>query len=256
MNVLVVEPMKKPYMKDIDPGLESLQREVGGYIEAVYPFEDLVALVCNEEGKLEGLPLNRAIYGEDGEMIDIIAGTFLVVGLSEDNFAALSEELAEKFGMLFESPEVFYSVNDRIFAKKVEPAAIEPTPEEMWRQELDATRECAKELGNGGLASAFNDRKLGAYITKMIRKHGVDRFELVLAATIRSALEDGRYSPAVKKWAVGIPPFPQSPDYRGTGARHFDELCVKEHPAILNELVKRHTGIERQKQGIRTDPAR
>ncbi len=54
MNVLVVEPMKKPYMKDIDSGLHSLQKEVGGYIEAIYPYEDLVGLVCNEEGKWKG----------------------------------------------------------------------------------------------------------------------------------------------------------------------------------------------------------
>ncbi len=87
MNVLVVEPMKKPYIKDINSGLSSLQHEVGGYIEATYPYEDLVGLICNEEGKLDGLPLNRAIYNENGEMVDIIAGTFLIVGLSEDNFA-------------------------------------------------------------------------------------------------------------------------------------------------------------------------
>ena len=37
MDVLVVEPGKKPYRKQIDSGLESLQKEVGGYIEATYP---------------------------------------------------------------------------------------------------------------------------------------------------------------------------------------------------------------------------
>ena len=56
--VLIVEPGKEPYVKEIDSGLESLQHEVGGCIEAIYPYEDPVALVCNEEGKLEGLPLN------------------------------------------------------------------------------------------------------------------------------------------------------------------------------------------------------
>jgi len=126
MNVLVVEPMKKPYMKDIDSGLHALQQEVGGYIEAIYPYEDSVGLVCNEEGKLDGLPLNRAIYGENGEMTDIIAGTFLIVGLSEDNFTSLPDELADKYTKLFESPEVFYSANGQIHVQKVEP---EPTPE-------------------------------------------------------------------------------------------------------------------------------
>ena len=55
-------------MKEIDSDLKSLQHEVGGYIEAIYPYEDPVALVCNEEGKLEGLPLNRALRDEDGDI--------------------------------------------------------------------------------------------------------------------------------------------------------------------------------------------
>lgn len=136
MNVLVVEPMKKPYMKDIDSGLHSLQQEVGGYIEAIYPYEDLVGLVCNEEGKMEGLPLNRAIYSKSGEMFDVIAGTFLIVGLSEDNFAELSGELAEKYAKLFESPEMFYSINGRIEVQKVEMPAVELATDEVEQQNL------------------------------------------------------------------------------------------------------------------------
>ncbi len=131
MNVLIVEPMKKPYMKDINSGLHSLQHEVGGYIEAIYPYEDLVGLVCNEEGKLEGLPLNRAVYGEDGEIFDIIAGTFLIVGLSEDNFAELPKELAEKYTKFFETPEVFYSADGQIYVQKVEPSPAEAEHQEI-----------------------------------------------------------------------------------------------------------------------------
>ena len=133
MDVLVIDPLKKPYIKDIDSGLSSLQHEVGGYIEATYPYEDLVGLVCNEEGKLDGLPLNRAIYGDDGEIIDIIAGTFLIVGLSEDNFTSLPDELADKYTKLFESPEVFYSISGKIHAKKVEP---EPVLEATEHQDI------------------------------------------------------------------------------------------------------------------------
>ena len=90
--VLVVEPGKEPYVKEIDSGLESLQHEVGGCIEAIYPYEDPVALVCNEEGKLEGLPLNRALRDEDGDIYDVVAGTFLVVGLTDDSFGSLTVE--------------------------------------------------------------------------------------------------------------------------------------------------------------------
>lgn len=136
MNVLVVEPMKKPYMKDIDSGLHSLQHEVGGYIEAIYPYEDLVGLVCNEEGKMEGLPLNRAIYSKSGEMFDIIAGTFLIVGLSKDIFSELPDELAEKYAKLFESPEMFFSVNGRIEVQKVKAMVTELAPEEAEKQDV------------------------------------------------------------------------------------------------------------------------
>lgn len=59
---------------------------VGGCIEAVYPFDDPVAIVCNEEAKLEGLPLNRALRDEDGDIYDIVAGTFMVVGLTGRQF--------------------------------------------------------------------------------------------------------------------------------------------------------------------------
>ena len=70
ITVLVVEPDKKPYVKEIPSSLESLQHEVGGDIEAVYPFEEPVAIVCNGEGKMNGLPLNRALRDDNGEIYD------------------------------------------------------------------------------------------------------------------------------------------------------------------------------------------
>ena len=83
MKVLIVEPYKTPYLKDIEPGLASLQREVKGSIEAVYPFQDEACIICNEDGKLLKMDLNRALRDEDGDVYDIIAGTFLVAGLGE-----------------------------------------------------------------------------------------------------------------------------------------------------------------------------
>ena len=74
MAVLVVEPRKEPYLKEIDPGLHSLQAEVGGDIAASYPFSDPVGLVCNDEGKLIGLELNRGLRDKDGNLYDIMAG--------------------------------------------------------------------------------------------------------------------------------------------------------------------------------------
>ena len=81
--VLIVEPGKEPYVKEIDSGLESLQHEVGGYIEAIYPYEDPVALVCNEEDKLEGLPLNRALRDEDGDIYSFLKLRNAAAAISE-----------------------------------------------------------------------------------------------------------------------------------------------------------------------------
>ena len=116
MTVLVVEPDKKPYVKEIPSGLESLQHEVGGSIQAVYPFAEPVAVICNEEGKLEGLPLNRALRDEDGEIYDIVAGTFLVTGLTDDSFGSLSPDLLRQFMTEFKMPEQFAKIGDRIVA--------------------------------------------------------------------------------------------------------------------------------------------
>ena len=77
MNVLVVEPLKAPYEKEIDPGLESLQHEVGGWIEAMGLDED-ACIICNEEGKLNGLELNRSIKDDRGRITDIKDNTFTI----------------------------------------------------------------------------------------------------------------------------------------------------------------------------------
>ena len=121
MTVLVVEPRKEPYLKEIDPGLHSLQAEVGGDIAASYPFSDPVGLVCNDEGKLIGLELNRGLRDKDGNLYDIMAGTFLVVGLGEESFASLPPELAQKYMEHFKQPEQFISLNGQIIALPVEP---------------------------------------------------------------------------------------------------------------------------------------
>lgn len=64
ISVLLVEPDRYPRMIEIDDTLEAMQAVVGGNIEEYMPFEDAVAIVCHEEGKLIGLPPNRAIYAE------------------------------------------------------------------------------------------------------------------------------------------------------------------------------------------------
>ena len=115
LTILVVEPEKKPYVKSISSGLASLQQEVGGHIQAIYPWEDdFCAIVCDEEAKLKGKPYNRVLRDGDGDIYDVIAGIFLVVGLSEDNFASLESRYIQKYGELFSNPEVFIKDGDSI----------------------------------------------------------------------------------------------------------------------------------------------
>lgn len=116
LTVLVVEPGKVPYPKQIPDTLQSLQQEVGGYIQAVYPFRDPVCVICNEEAKLEGLPLNRSLQDEHGQIYDIVAGTFLVAGLGEENFTSLSPELLDKYSRHFAMPEMYASLGRKIIS--------------------------------------------------------------------------------------------------------------------------------------------
>lgn len=141
IRALVVEPCKEPYIKDIESGLESLQKEVGGLIEAFYPYEDAVCIICNEEGKINGLPLNRAIYDDDKNMIEIMAGTFLVTGLTEENFGSLSDEQVLKYGDMFKNPETFLSISGEIIALPYKAEDKKPS----IRQQLAAIKENTAE---------------------------------------------------------------------------------------------------------------
>lgn len=116
IQVVLCEPGKEARIATISNTLPSLQQIVGGYIEAVYPFDDPVAIICNEEGKINGLELNRALRDENGKVYDILVGTFLIVGLGEEDFASLAPEHLEKYRNLFEYPEVFLSINGEILA--------------------------------------------------------------------------------------------------------------------------------------------
>ena len=120
ITVLVVESLKKPYVKEIDSGLTSLQNEVGGYIQAVYPWSELCAIVCDDEAKLKGKELNRALRDEDGKIYDVVAGTFLIVGLSEDSFTSLTDEQIQQFSEKFAVSEMFVRINETIVVLPVE----------------------------------------------------------------------------------------------------------------------------------------
>ena len=129
LSVLKIAPGQFPQQVEIDSDLKALQEAVGGFIGASYPFaDDPVAIVYNDDGKLMGLPLNRALRDEDGQMYDAVAGTFLVVGLGEEDFVSLSPELAQKYEQLFHQPEAFLKLGNRLLVLPVpdEPPAEKP----------------------------------------------------------------------------------------------------------------------------------
>ena len=116
MQVVVVEPKKKPMVQDISPDLESMHRIVGGFIQAIHPFEYPVALIANEEGKLLNLPLNRALRDDEGNVYDIISGTFFVCAAppDSDRFAGLTDQQAKTYMERFAMPEMFLNVGGNL----------------------------------------------------------------------------------------------------------------------------------------------
>ena len=114
IDVLVVRPMMKPEMVTIEASLNGYyELNDCEMIEAVYPFDDPVALVCDEEGKLTGRAPNRALK-QDGKIYDVIFGTFFICGIKGSDFSSLSEELAEKYTEMFRSPEMYLNVEGKV----------------------------------------------------------------------------------------------------------------------------------------------
>ncbi|MDD3453555.1 MAG: DUF3846 domain-containing protein [Bacilli bacterium] len=89
--ILKVEPNELPYEKEIINDLKSLQNEVDGLIEMI-DIDDKTCLVCNEEGKLLGMDLNRVVGN------DIIAGNFFISRFNETgDLVSLTSEQIEKY---------------------------------------------------------------------------------------------------------------------------------------------------------------
>lgn len=110
MKILLIEPGKVPRPAEIAPTLEAMQAVVGGPIQAVYPFEELVALICHEEGKLLRLPLNRVLRDpESGRIYDVIAGTFFLCAAPAgcDHYDSLSQEQIQRYTRRFQAIELF-----------------------------------------------------------------------------------------------------------------------------------------------------
>ena len=120
ITVVACYPGKSAVVMRIQNTLEAKQAFVGGYIQAVYPFDDPVAIVCNEEGKINGMEPCRALFDESGDIYDIIVGPFLICGLDDEGFISLTKEQQEQYLAMFRHPQMFFLLNGEMVAIPVE----------------------------------------------------------------------------------------------------------------------------------------
>lgn len=109
LKVLLIKPNKLPKVINIKNTLEEKQKQVGGYIEYTYLENcDDVAIICNEEGKVLGLPPNRDVGH------DIIMGDFLIVGddaeIGEDR--SLTDNQIKKYKKMFDEKTIIKTENE------------------------------------------------------------------------------------------------------------------------------------------------
>ncbi len=145
IRVIVCKPNMMAEEKTITNTLESLQREVDGYIEVLGMGED-ICLVCNEEGKIENKSLNRAVRDFEGKIVDVVAGDFFVCGETEDGeFRSLTDEEFKKYFQMFKYPENILQINGEIYS-----VPFDPNTKEMLKERIvNRLNEEFKEYSEG-----------------------------------------------------------------------------------------------------------
>ena len=121
LEVLYVRPNEEAKFIEIDNDIDSMQELVDGFIEEYMPFDDEVAVICNEEGKIKNLDFNRGIYDENGKLLDIICGSFFLcyAPIESEKFLPLPANLRTKYEKKFKAPEQFFLTENGIVAKKL-----------------------------------------------------------------------------------------------------------------------------------------
>lgn len=123
IRMIEICPGKTPRLIEVEHTVKKLSELVGGLIQGIYPWKDRVAIICDDEGKLKDYRPNRALEDENGNIYDVVVGTFYICGLGDDSFASISDEMAEKYMRKFQFPEYFYDgtaigIRDIIHVKK------------------------------------------------------------------------------------------------------------------------------------------
>jgi len=132
MKVVMVEPGQYARIEEMNTGLESLQKAVGGLIDCAYPWQEKVCIVCNDEGLLNGMPLNRNV-----EDYQPIAGPFFVCGIEGDDFCSLTDEQAERYKAMFLQPELFIPYKNGLMQLKYDNPDLPGAPEKL-KQEYES----------------------------------------------------------------------------------------------------------------------
>ena len=110
MRVILVEPNIPPRIAEVENTLKSLQNTVGGYIEVISMdhLDPNIILICNEEGKIRDLPVNRILYNRYGNALDYIAGTFMICAERNGEFVSIPKKLENKYLERFASSKVLW----------------------------------------------------------------------------------------------------------------------------------------------------
>ena len=253
ITVLAVEPGKKPYVQEIPNGLESLQHEVGGDIQAVYPYEDACAVIVAEEGKLMEMPFNRALRDEDGHIYDALVGKFLIVGLGENNFVSISDELIPKYIREFQAPEQLVRIGEKNYIlpamdetavyRHTAAYAREHNELPQYRESLQANIAC-KEAIEKAVGENYHgwsvDTKTAT--AQVMAQFPVERIQYVLAATVLQKDWDGQISDDNKAWAKNIPVADEQNRYY-----FVVDQC---HPGLTDLFVKRFREMTEPKVSV------
>ena len=130
IRVVLLEPHQMAKTVEVKNTLEGLQELVKGDIEPFYPFEEEVCFICNDEGKINGMEPNRAIYDDDHNMIDVLFGPGFICSCGGEDFGSLSNEQIEKYTEMFKRPEYIFKAGGEIQAVPYTPheAPVQDTP--------------------------------------------------------------------------------------------------------------------------------
>ena len=110
IKTLVIEPLRRPELRDIDPTITAIGETIGGYAEPL-PLDRRTTLWCDEEGAIKNLKPNRTIrLSQDSRLADagkpiIIRGTFVITGPHpQDGPLGLDDEQIGRYAAMFADP--------------------------------------------------------------------------------------------------------------------------------------------------------